>query len=165
MGSTIHRHLKAWSTTHSRCLSGDCYILFNAFSDLVLVMMGFIVRFGSVAAIFSIAVFCRKDILRCRQSSKEGSIGCPIGSPDTLCCHIGVSLRAATGLGSCIQLHAFQLGAISVSGRLHDGILHHCCLRKIPLMHSSRPNVGFGCGRRVELGGCSVVLNKEQFSG
>lgn len=77
-------------------------------------------------------------------------------SHGTIRCHIGWRGRHQF----CRWLHAFQLPAFLVSAvLLHDGLLHHCRLRKIPLRHSKA--MASGRGGRVSSSsqiGVSVMI-------
>jgi len=137
MGSTILKHPKASSTTHSSRFSFGArpvvLFSFNALSDLVR-FMGFIVRYGSVASPFPIALFSAKRylLLIIIGSRVDRSLGPPWHNSMS---YWGIVEGKTTALQAVTR---FSAACILVSAVwLHDGLLHHCRLRKIPPRHSA----------------------------
>jgi hypothetical protein len=107
---------------------------FNAFSDLVRVM-GFIVRYGSVATPFPITLFSAKRYLLLSiiiGRRVDRSLDFPWHNSMS---YWGIVEGKTTALQAVTR---FSAACILVSAvLLHDGLLHHCRLRKIPPRHST----------------------------
>jgi hypothetical protein len=95
--------------------------------------MGFIVRYGSVVTPFPLHCSLRKDICCRRLSLQEGG-------NRSLDFQWHNSMSYWVGKTTVLQaVTRFSAACISASVvLLHDGLLHHCRLRKIPLRHSQR---------------------------
>ena len=143
MVSIIRNHLKELSTTHNSRSSFGVLSLVIFSLMLSAILSGPWVSLCVMEALPLLSrLNCslRKDICCCRLSLEEGvhrSLDFPW--------HNSMSyrvVRRTTVLQAATRFSASCVLSAAVS--LHDGLLHHCRLRKIPLRHPQRLAVGRG---------------------